>query len=168
MIYNETTPGGKSLVLDYGYKKHKRVNRSTFAAELNAAVDTLDIATIVQFTLEEVFDHLVTDAQVMQVRYAGATLQFPVEVCIDAKAVFDAISATDFSMPAEATLVNHLHSIRELVRDGRLSCLWWVDTRDMVADGLNKGGLPRDPIMHLCEKGHWSLEHPAIAYCPVR
>ena len=168
VIYDETTPGGKSLVLDYGTKKHKRVNRSTFAAELNAAVDTLDIATLVQFTLEEVFDHLVTDAQVMQVRYAGATLQFPVEVCIDAKAVFDAISATDFSMPAEATLVNHLHSIRELVRDGRLSCLWWVDTRDMVADGLNKGGLPRDPIMHLCEKGHWSLEHPAIAYCPVR
>ena len=43
------TPGGACTILDYGTKKHKRVNRSTFAAELNAAVDTVDIATVVQF-----------------------------------------------------------------------------------------------------------------------
>ena len=48
-------PGGECIILDYGTKKHKRVNGSTFAAELNAAVDTIDIATIVQYVLEEIF-----------------------------------------------------------------------------------------------------------------
>ena len=68
-IYNDKEPGGKCLILDYETKKHKGVNRSTFAAELNAAVDTVDVATIVQFTLEEVFDHLVTNPKATQVRY---------------------------------------------------------------------------------------------------
>ena len=55
-VHDEVNPGGKCLILDYGIMKHKRVNHSTFAAELNAAVDALDAATIVQFTLEEVCD----------------------------------------------------------------------------------------------------------------
>ena len=88
-------------------------------------------------------------------------MHFPLELSIDAHAVFDAIAAPEFSMPAEATLVLHLHSIREHVRDGRISRLWWVDTRDMVADGLNKGGLPRDPILTLCEQGRWCLQQQA-------
>ena len=51
------------------------------------------------------------------------------------------------------------------VRDGRLSKLWWIDTRDMVADGLNKGGLPRDPILAICEQGRWTLDaEPPICF----
>ena len=34
-VYYDSHPGGECIVLDYGTKKHKRVNRSTFAAELN-------------------------------------------------------------------------------------------------------------------------------------
>ena len=152
-------PGGSCIILDYGTKKHKRVNRSTFAAELNAAIDTLEQATIVLFTLEEVFFPENSDAAGMQLKYVSSKLHFPLELSIDAKAVFDSIAAPEFTMPTEATLVNHLHSIREHVRDGRLSRLWWIDTRDMIADGLNKGGLPRDPILAICEQGQWSLTH---------
>ena len=90
-------------------------------------------------------------------------MHFPLELIIDAKAVFDAISVKDFSTPAEATLVNHLHSVREQVRDGRIFRLWWIDTRDMVADGMNKGGLPRDPILSLCEDGQWVLKEEVVA-----
>ena len=34
----------------------------------------------------------------------------------------------------------------------------------MVADGMNKGGLPRDPILNLCEKGQWALNEKAITF----
>ena len=91
-------------------------------------------------------------------------MQFPLGLIIDAKAVFDSITVKDFSTPAEATLVNHLHSVREQLRDGRIFRLWWIDTRDMVADGMNKGGLPRDPILSLCEKGQWVLKEKGISF----
>ena len=104
-------------MLDYGTKKHKRVNRSTFAAELNAAVDTIDIATIVQFTMEEIFNPSASEPSTMQKLYDSGQLRFPMELSIDAKAVYDAITVSDFSMPSETTLVNHLHSIREMVRE---------------------------------------------------
>ena len=157
-------PGGKCLVLDYGTKKHKRVNRSTFAAELNAAMDTLDIATIVQFTLEEIFYPESSSPEAMRKIHDEATLHFPLELAIDARSVFDAVSAPEFTTPSEATLINHLHCLREATRDGRVSALWWIDTRDMVADGLNKGGLPRDPILAVCEQGSWILNESAVKF----
>ena len=160
-------PGGECVILDYGTKKHKRVNRSTFAAELNAAVDTIDIATIVQFTLEEIFNPQCSTPEAMQKLFLSAKLMFPLELIIDAKAVYDAIVVPEYNMPTEATLVNHLHSVREQVRDGRIARLWWIDTRDMVADGLNKGGLPRDPILHLCERGKWILSECGISHSTV-
>ena len=91
-------------------------------------------------------------------------LTLPLEICIDAKAVFDSLAAPEFSMPAEATLVTHVHSLRDDLAQRRLNKLWWVDTRDMVADGLNKGGLPREPILAMCEEGHWTLREPAISF----
>ena len=91
-------------------------------------------------------------------------MHFPIELVIDAKAVFDSIAAAEFSMPSEAALLNHLHSIREQLRDRRVKRLWWVDTRDMVADGLNKGGLPRDPILAICEEGFWKLNESAVKF----
>ena len=127
-------------------------------------MDTLDIATIVQFTLEEIFNPGSSKSETMQQLFEQGNLHFPLELCIDARAVYDAITAPEYTSPAEATLVNHLHSIRESVRDGRISRLWWIDTRDMVADGLNKGGLPRDPILHVCERGSWSLNEQGIAF----
>ena len=148
-------------MLDYGTKKHKRVNRSTFAAELNAAVDTIDIATIVQYTLEEIFNPASSKPEVMQELYDQGKLHFPLELSVDARAVFDAIASPEFSMPSESTLCLHLHSIREATRAGRISRLWWIDTRDMVADGLNKGGLPREPILQMCEQGTWVCNHEA-------
>ena len=166
-VSEKNHPGGNCLILDYGTKKHKRVNRSTFAAELNAAVDTIDIATIVQFTLEEIFNPLCSSPEAMQKLFLEAKLQFPLELIIDAKAVYDAIVVHEYNMPTEATLVNHLHSIREQVRDGRVARLWWIDTRDMVADGLNKGGLPRDPILQLCEEGCWTLKECGISHSTV-
>ena len=56
-------------------------------------MDTHDIATLVQFTLEEVFFPDTADIQVMQEKYEQAALYFPLELSIDAKGVFDAIAA---------------------------------------------------------------------------
>jgi hypothetical protein len=161
-VISESHPGGKCLILDYGTKKHKRVNRSTFAAELNAAVDTLDVAKIVQLTLEEILNP--SSMETIAKAANDGQLLLPLELCIDAKAVYDALAKAEFSMPSEATLIPHLHSVRDDLAMKRITKLWWIDTRDMVADGLNKGGLPRDPILTMCEEGHWTLREAAIAF----
>ena len=45
--------------------------------------------------------------------------------------------------------------MREALVEGRLTSLYWCDTRDMVADGLTKGSVERDPIVLLYSKNQW-------------
>ena len=67
----------------------------------------------------------------------------PLDLCVDAKAVYDAIAASDACEPAECSLKLHLISVRDRMSHGLIRKLHWVDTRDMLADGLTKGGIDR-------------------------
>ena len=44
---------------------------------------------------------------------------------------------------------------------GHVDRLYWLDTEDMVADGMTKGSIDREPILKLCEQGIWSIRHAA-------
>ena len=50
--------------------------------------------------------------------------------------------------------------IRELLDTKVLEALVWLDTRDMVADGLTKGSVDHDAL-HACMNGIWLLLHSA-------
>ena len=67
----------------------------------------------------------------------------PIDVCVDAKAVFDAIAASDVCDPADGSLKLHLISVRDRMATGMIRFLYWLDTRCMLADGLTKGGIDR-------------------------
>ena len=45
--------------------------------------------------------------------------------------------------------------MREALVEKRLRTLYWVDTRDMVSDGLTKGSVERTEIIRLYEKNVW-------------
>ena len=79
----------------------------------------------------------------------GGKLYPPIEFCVDAKAVFDAISAPDACEFAESSLKLHLISVRDRMTHGLIRRFYWVDTRDMLADGLTKGGIDR-LFLHRC------------------
>ena len=49
--------------------------------------------------------------------------------------------------------------LREALLTNRLSRLWWVDTRDMIADGLNKGAVARGALQALAATGRWDVIH---------
>ena len=55
----------------------------------------------------------------------------PFELCVDARAVYDAISASDVCEPGESPLKLHLISVRDRMSHGLVRRLYWVDTRDM-------------------------------------
>ena len=57
--------------------------------------------------------------------------------------MYDAVSATDTCEPADSPLKLHLLSVRNRMESGIIRRFHWVDTRDMLADGLTKGGIDR-------------------------
>ena len=67
----------------------------------------------------------------------------PLDTCVDAKAIYDAIAASDACELAGCSLKLHLISAKDRMTHGLIKKLYWVDTRDMLADGLAKGGIDR-------------------------
>ena len=53
--------------------------------------------------------------------------------------------------PSEASLLGHLLWLREFLSKAIISNLLWVDTRDMVADGLTKGSVGRTQIQQAAQ-----------------
>ena len=62
---------------------------------------------------------------------------------IDALSVYAAIIATFIKTPADQSVLCHLQYIRELLDHDVLRALVWLDTRDMIADGMTKGSIDR-------------------------
>ena len=62
-------------------------------------------------------------------------------------------------MPQEESLILQVHSVRDDLASKRLDGLYWIDTRDMLADGLNKGGLDRTALQKAMKECTWKLVH---------
>ena len=45
----------------------------------------------------------------------------------------------------------------------RIRRLWWIDTRDMLADGLNKGAVSRKALFTALMKGVWHVAHETVS-----
>ena len=151
-----TAPGGRCQVLDWYARKQPHVCRSTFAAELHAALDATGQAVLVQSALTEIAQGPRTAQQLRDAQLAG-TLWPPMHLCIDAQSLFDAVAAQNATTPADRTMMVHLLALRELVRDGVVSTIWWIDTLAMLADGLTKGSVPRQALIAVCSRGVWKI-----------
>ena len=82
----------------------------------------------------------------------------PVALYLDAKSVFAAVSATLVKQPAEKSLLCHVQYLRKLLDKLVLLYLFWLDTRDMGADGLTKGAVAR-ALLHTYMDGFMTLQH---------
>ena len=64
-------------------------------------------------------------------------------LAIDAYSVYAAVTAQMVKTPAEESLISHVQFLRELLDKGILDYISWLDTRDMIDDGLTKGQVDR-------------------------
>ena len=87
--------------------------------------------------------------------------------CCDAQSVFSGITAENVKLPAERHTLYHAQWVRELLDACTLRALWWLDTRDCVADGLTKGSVPRDDIV-AAMAGQWLIKHAALRWPSTR
>ena len=53
--------------------------------------------------------------------------------------------------------------MREHKSANKIKQVWWIDTRDMLADGLNKGAVSRKAVLRALTKGLWHVEHPTVS-----
>ena len=81
----------------------------------------------------------------------------PIALYVDAKSVFAAVTATFIKQPAEKSLLSHVRYLHELLDKGILRLLFWIDTRDMGADGLTKGAVSREAL-HAYMRGLMHLQ----------
>ena len=160
-------PGGRLHILEFYARKQRRVTRSTFSAELNALSDTYEFAKLIAMTVCECISPHPYATTLTHMEENGS-FSIPVECVVDARSVFDALKADDIRPPSEPPLVMFLCQLKEALLAHGLKRLWWVDTRDMVADGLNKGSVSRVALLHLCNTGIWKLEHAAIGWSESR
>ena len=146
----------KCVVLDWYSRKHTHVVRSTFAAELHALLDALGQAALINLTVHEMRYGSESVDSLAKLQESG-NLWPPLDAFIDAKAVFDAIVSDPVRMPTERHLYIHLLAAKDALNQKSLHRLVWIDTLDMLSDGMTKGSVDRKPLLTLASSCTWQL-----------
>ena len=158
------TTDGKGHLIHYTHKQQRRVVRATFTAELLGACDTQDLGFLLGVILHEMLTGVATAAAARQLRETGG-MSVPMVLYIDAMSVFAAITALQIKVPADSSVLCYLQYLRELMEHRVLHALVWVDTRDMLADGMTKGAVERKDI-HAVMNGDVKNSHQMKLWKP--
>ena len=146
----------KCQVLDWYSRKHSRVVRSTYAAELLSLLDAVGQGNLIATAIDEVQRGAGSARQLLE-RQAVCQRAVRHEAAVDAKAVFDGITAEQPKTPAEKPLFLHALAMREYLESGHVDLLWWLDTLAMLADGMTKGSVDREALIRVCLDGIWKV-----------
>ena len=173
MLMEADQPGpssnnGNVNLVDFLLPRIRRVVRTTFSAELNALIDALENLLLLQMALHEIFCGVSSDVDELVQRLEAGRLYPPIACCTDAMSVWQAIVAADCGTPQECSLKLHLLSLRDRLQRGVLRAIHWTDTRDMVADGLTKGGVNRELMLSVSKDGTYKMQHPSKTYSPPK
>jgi hypothetical protein len=155
---NAEDRGGVFHVIEFYARKQRRICRSTYAAELNAMADSLELTRLVSMTYTSSLKVFPTAKSLQEAEDKGELL-LPIEICTDCRSIFDSLSATETKVPTESSLVLILNSVKQLMQAHVVKYLSWINTHDMLADGLTKGGVSRKALFELSDTGVWKLKH---------
>ena len=131
-----------------------------------AAADSFDQLWNVALAWHEIAVGTQNASTIRDLRENGG-LACQTSICVDAMSVQAAVTAQHVKAPAEGNLLGHIQFLRELLDTGVLSQIAWVDTRDMVSDGLTKGSIDREGL-HELMKGTFRTQHDVKSWSPPR
>ena len=154
-------------LIEFYTRTQKHVVRSTWAAELFDQVDAADVSLLLLGFYQEIETGVKASASdLINLRTLGGYhlnwTQFT-----DCKSIVSAITSENVKTPSEKNTIHHAQWIRELLDNHILTEYHWCDTRDMVADGMNKGSIDRTAIIDLM-KGKWNLKHETIPWSSTK
>ena len=130
-----------------------------------SACDTADHGMLIALMLHELSCGIQGSHECKTLRETGG---WSVKLClyVDALSVFAAVTATFLKIPAEKSLLSHVQYLRELLDTMVIEALLWIDTRDMIADGLTKGAVDRTAL-HEVMSGTWTIQHAAKCWIAI-
>ncbi|MEO2022752.1 MAG: hypothetical protein ABGX05_13105, partial [Pirellulaceae bacterium] len=148
--------GGKMILVGYRAAKSKRVARSTLAGETLAMIGMCEEAVYLQEWLHEHAHPELTSWQLIQV----ADEDFiELTLLTDAENLEQLLTHPAAAMPADRSLMLYLSALREDYRSGRVKHVGWIDTKDMIANGLTKldedGTIPSEELPEVLKQGLW-------------
>ena len=164
-MFSTYTTTASGHLLDMKSGGQRRVVRSTFTAESLAACDALDQGIVLAQTLHEMQTGD-TSAHSSRQRRENGGYQIPMALYVDALSVYAAVTAVFIKIPADQSVLCHLHYLREMLDFDVLRLLVWVDTRDMLADGLTKGSVERQ-VLHDVMNGKAAFTQECKAWRPT-
>jgi hypothetical protein len=147
-------------ILDWCARRQKRVVRSTFSAELNSMSDAVERSKLICLALTEIQFPQYGPIELKQAIDEG-NLPYQIHVYTDCRSIHDALFPDDLKVPSESGLIVLLLIIKALLETKVIERLYWCDTHDMLADGLNKGGVARHMLLSAPSTGLWSLQYTA-------
>lgn len=137
------------------------MTRSTFAAELLSAGEAIDQGMLLSHMLKELQSGPLLAHAARAFCDQGGLV--PTRLYIDARSVYASVAASCIRAPSDKSLLSHMLHLRELIDNKVLTALAWIDTRDMLADGLTKGAVDRAALHQLMD-GHMLLSHERAMY----
>ena len=159
-------PGGSWMLLEWYSRKQRHVTRNTWSSELFAVVDAADFLMVLGSVFHEIVHGIASSARDLVKLREGDHHPLPLQVCTDGMSLLTALENIVAKIPTEASTLHHVQWLQELTRHRVLDAVFWVDTRDMIADGMTKGSVPRSIIRDAQEKGQWTLAHEWRRYPP--
>ena len=120
--------------------------------------DSLELTRLVSMTYSSSLKMFPTAKSIQEAEDKGELL-LPIEVCTDCRSIYDSLSATETKTPTESSLVLILNSVKQLMQAHVVKYLTWINTHDMIADGMTKGGVSRRALFALSATGIWKLQH---------
>ena len=145
-------------VLEFVSKKQSRVCRSTFTAELYAALDLIGLANNINLALSEILEGKKTARDLADLQENGVNV-LQTDLVIDTQSVFTSVAAADTKTTTDPLMLIHALKLKEILSLRIANRLLWADTRDLLADGLNKGTVDRNALRLLCFAGKWVINH---------
>ena len=130
-------------------------------------LDAVGQGNFIATAIDEVQRGAATARQLLD-RHADCRRSIRHEAAVDAKAVFDGITAEQPNTPAEKPLFVHALALREYMETGHVDCLWWLDTLAMLADGMTKGSVEREALIKVCQLGMWRIVGLQLVFKQLR
>ena len=149
-------------MIDYVSGKQSHVSRGVWSSELFNQCDMLDAAILLLGYFQELRFGPLSGAELRKLRENGG-FALQLELLTDSLSIFSYLRSVHLKMPAERGTVFHLAYIRECLVNLIVSWFTWIDTRDMVADGLTKGSCDRAQL-HEFMRGYFKLRHSASSH----
>jgi hypothetical protein len=143
--------------IDFFSRKQRRIVRSTFGAELNAAADGIEVGRLVAYTLAEIVIPGCTAQSLIHMDEAGS-LPFCLQLITDCRSLFDSLRCEETTIPTEQSLIMLLLQIKESMKTGTIKSIVWADTRDLISDGLTKGTIARAALLAFSMSSLWKLK----------